>query len=501
MTEVPEASPESESIVAERESPPGPAIPWTRRLPPVRALPPVTTAGGPGTGAPQPSGATTTTAGPPRPAAIDAQATAGAARPTPGAPAAPTGAPPPAAGQPGAVDVRPPAGADPAGAAAPRPDSARVHSDSGERDHDDRRDSDSDLSGLASAAPALASGLAMLPMLLSSLLGGGGGGSGSGGGSQQNGSGTTNSGQPVASSGGGSQSTLSPQAQSAIDALERLRATYGKSDGASTPGTKPAGTGVQPGGGTSAGNGKGAAALSAVQLYQRTAAIAFNNLDNQLAGYLAGLAGTHGIDKAALNSLIKELDLALIKIGSAAYTPAGAQKVHDILTIALREGIKLAGASQVNSSDTAAAINSLTDQYLYNIAGQNYKGTMPTASGVSAAVQKVIAVATAQIGKPYVWGAEGPNSFDCSGLMQYAARAAGVNIPRVSQDQYRQLPKVNPADIRPGDLIFPAGQYNGGSPTHVMMYIGNGQCVEAPRTGLNVRIIALPSSYAASRWS
>ncbi|MFB7720116.1 NlpC/P60 family protein [Nocardia sp. NPDC056100] len=376
-----------------------------------------------------------------------------------------------------------------------------MQSDSVERGYDDHRDSGLDLSGLASAAPALA----MLPMMLASMLGGGGGsgaGSNSGASAPQNGSGTTDSGQPVANTADGSTPTLTPQAEAALQALERLRDTYSKSGNASSPGTKPAATGVPSGSGSGTGEGDGVAELSAVQLYQRTAAIAFNNLDNQLAGFLFGLAGAHGIDKAALNSLIKELDLALIKLGTAAYTPAGAQRVHDILTIALREGLKLAGASQVNASDTAAAIDGLTGQYLYNLAGQNYPGSMPSASsGVSAVVQQVIAMAVAQVGKPYVWGAEGPNSFDCSGLMQYAARSAGVNIPRVSQDQYRQLPKVNPGDIRPGDLIFPGGQYNGGSPTHVMMYLGNGQCVEAPRPGASVRITALPASYAASRWS
>ncbi|MFI6779437.1 C40 family peptidase, partial [Nocardia sp. NPDC050412] len=133
----------------------------------------------------------------------------------------------------------------------------------------------------------------------------------------------------------------------------------------------------------------------------------------------------------------------------------------------------------------------------YTAAGGGSIGGGPT----TAAAQKAVSVAMAQQGDPYVWGAEGPGSFDCSGLMQYAARAAGVNIPRVAADQYRQLPKVNPADIRPGDLIFPNSEFNNGNPGHVMMYIGNGQCVEAPRTGLNVRVTKLPSSYHASRWS
>ncbi|MEU0507590.1 C40 family peptidase, partial [Nocardia sp. NPDC005998] len=151
-----------------------------------------------------------------------------------------------------------------------------------------------------------------------------------------------------------------------------------------------------------------------------------------------------------------------------------------------------------SATDTASAINRLTNQYLYNIAGKKYAGS---AAGASAAAQKAIQVALAHLGNPYVWGAEGPNSFDCSGLMQFAAAQAGVRIPRVASDQYQQLQKVNPADIRPGDLIFPDSEFNNGNPGHVMMYIGNGQCVEAPHTGAVVRRTNLPSGYHASRWS
>ncbi|WP_067905188.1 C40 family peptidase [Nocardia vaccinii] len=126
---------------------------------------------------------------------------------------------------------------------------------------------------------------------------------------------------------------------------------------------------------------------------------------------------------------------------------------------------------------------------------------MSSSAGVSAAAQKAIQVALSKLGTPYVWGGSGPNVFDCSGLTSYAARAAGVNIPRTADKQYQDLPKVNPADIRPGDLIFPDSEFNNGSPGHVMMYIGNGKCVEAPHTGDYVKVISLPSSFHASRWT
>ncbi|MFG2128987.1 NlpC/P60 family protein [Streptomyces sp. NPDC048751] len=97
--------------------------------------------------------------------------------------------------------------------------------------------------------------------------------------------------------------------------------------------------------------------------------------------------------------------------------------------------------------------------------------------------EKAVEFATAQIGKPYVWGAEGPDSYDCSGLTSQAWAAAGHGIPRTSQEQWRQLPHVDVKDMRPGDLII---YFDDAS--HVAMYIGDGNMVHAPRPGRTVTI-------------
>ncbi|WP_236244093.1 C40 family peptidase [Streptomyces sp. CC210A] len=97
--------------------------------------------------------------------------------------------------------------------------------------------------------------------------------------------------------------------------------------------------------------------------------------------------------------------------------------------------------------------------------------------------RKAIAFATAQTGKPYVWGAEGPDSYDCSGLTQSAWAAAGRAIPRTSQEQWRLLPRVPVKDMRPGDLII----YYADA-THVALYIGDGLMVHAPRPGRDVTV-------------
>ncbi|MFP8964102.1 NlpC/P60 family protein [Streptomyces nanhaiensis] len=94
---------------------------------------------------------------------------------------------------------------------------------------------------------------------------------------------------------------------------------------------------------------------------------------------------------------------------------------------------------------------------------------------------KALKYAMAQIGKDYEWGAEGPGTFDCSGLTLRAWEAAGLRIPRTSQEQWRLLPRVDITDMRPGDLIV----YKRDA-SHVGMYVGDGVMVHAPRTGRQI---------------
>ncbi|MFJ8489802.1 NlpC/P60 family protein [Streptomyces sp. NPDC094038] len=101
----------------------------------------------------------------------------------------------------------------------------------------------------------------------------------------------------------------------------------------------------------------------------------------------------------------------------------------------------------------------------------------------SAAGRKAVAFATAQLGKPYVWGAEGPDSYDCSGLTSQAWASAGKPIPRTSEEQWKQLRHVDVKDMRPGDLII---YFDDAS--HVAMYIGDGAIIQAPRPGRTVSI-------------
>ncbi|MCX4883067.1 C40 family peptidase [Streptomyces sp. NBC_00847] len=96
--------------------------------------------------------------------------------------------------------------------------------------------------------------------------------------------------------------------------------------------------------------------------------------------------------------------------------------------------------------------------------------------------EKTLAFARAQVGKPYVWGATGPGSYDCSGLTQAAWKAAGVSLPRTTYDQVKAGTTVPLADAQPGDLVFFYDDIS-----HVGIYIGNGMMIHAPKPGAYVR--------------
>lgn len=116
-------------------------------------------------------------------------------------------------------------------------------------------------------------------------------------------------------------------------------------------------------------------------------------------------------------------------------------------------------------------------------------GALSSFRPASAEGSDAVRYAIKQIGKPYVWGAEGPGSFDCSGLTSQAWASAGRTIPRTSQEQWRQLRKVPMSALRPGDLVvyFPKA-------THVALYIGNGLVVQAPRPGSRVKVSPVASN-------
>ncbi|GAA1930693.1 C40 family peptidase [Streptantibioticus ferralitis] len=116
-------------------------------------------------------------------------------------------------------------------------------------------------------------------------------------------------------------------------------------------------------------------------------------------------------------------------------------------------------------------------------------GCAPVGATSSAAVNQVLNTALQQVGKPYEWGATGPDSFDCSGLVIYAWRKAGYQLNvRTSQEMYSIALPVPSGQEQPGDLVFSGWNEQGPGPGHVMMVVAPGTLVEAPHTGLDVRV-------------
>jgi cell wall-associated NlpC family hydrolase len=119
----------------------------------------------------------------------------------------------------------------------------------------------------------------------------------------------------------------------------------------------------------------------------------------------------------------------------------------------------------------------------------------PAVPGPSQAATIAVQAALSRVGDPYVWGAAGPDAFDCSGLVMWAYAQAGIYLPHYSGSQYADTTHIPMSDLEPGDLVFPADPGE-----HVAMYIGNGEIVQAPYTGADVQVVPLTSFYVlASR--
>ncbi|MFF0733473.1 NlpC/P60 family protein [Streptomyces chartreusis] len=153
------------------------------------------------------------------------------------------------------------------------------------------------------------------------------------------------------------------------------------------------------------------------------------------------------------------------------------RKVEELL--ASLTPAQLAALAQLENEDTAEA------QQAFLASGALAQDDQkPSSEGARA-----IRYAKRQLGKPYKWGAEGPKSYDCSGLTSKAWAHAGTRIPRTSQEQWARLDRVPLTELRPGDLViyFPDA-------THVALYLGKGKVVQAPRTGEKIKISPIASN-------
>jgi peptidoglycan DL-endopeptidase CwlO len=148
-----------------------------------------------------------------------------------------------------------------------------------------------------------------------------------------------------------------------------------------------------------------------------------------------------------------------------------------------------------------ATLDSLTAAQQAQVTADTIGGTTSSSSGQSGATpvaytgptgtqaDKAVAFAYAQLGKPYVYGATGPDSYDCSGLVQAAWAAAGVAIPRTTFEDWDDLPHIPVSEMVPGDLIIYDGE------GHVAIYVGDGYIIDAPHTGAFVERVPYDESW------
>ena len=144
----------------------------------------------------------------------------------------------------------------------------------------------------------------------------------------------------------------------------------------------------------------------------------------------------------------------------------------------------LAKIDKVNSAAMKQAMA------IFEQTGQYPKVTIPTANTVGA---QALQAAISRLGYPYIWGAAGPTSFDCSGLVMWAYQQVGISLPHFTVSQYNSGVHVARSDLEPGDLVF-----FGADISHVGIYVGDGLMVDAPNSGSVVRVEPLFSDYVGA---
>ncbi|MDF9815116.1 C40 family peptidase [Streptomyces sp. SPB162] len=213
-------------------------------------------------------------------------------------------------------------------------------------------------------------------------------------------------------------------------------------------------------------------------------------LVDQVSGREAVILRTLGQQQREINTTHEAADAKLAALSDAQTKLAehkrtietklhAAQALLDRLTATQRAAVDDSGTAGAGGTDGAGSTNSAH--------ADRSTARVPIAPGEihapSARAARAVAFAYTALGLPYVWGATGPSSYDCSGLTQAAWKAAGVSLPRTTYTQINVGQRVSESQLQPGDLVF---FYSGIS--HVGLYIGNGQMIHAPHPGAPIRI-------------
>jgi cell wall-associated NlpC family hydrolase len=225
---------------------------------------------------------------------------------------------------------------------------------------------------------------------------------------------------------------------------------------------------------------------------------------NKLSALLAGTSTQEFLERSsALDQIAAEKDAALSGLSDAVKQAQDAEK---LASDSAKKATDARDAAAKLTEDIKAKQKSLKDQTdaltkQYSFLSKSDKASQSDTGGIAPNVpapgpqaQQAINAALSKLGSPYVWGATGPSQFDCSGLMQWAYKQAGITLPRSSREQSTFGTAVSRSQLQPGDLVF---YYSPVS--HVGMYLGDGKMVHAPTSGDVVKISPLQSQYVGAR--
>ena len=187
-----------------------------------------------------------------------------------------------------------------------------------------------------------------------------------------------------------------------------------------------------------------------------------------------GTVGIGGVDAVMSDSTARSLGVPAANAIVLSASPADVTSLTARIAKILPSGARVEPLVTLAAGTSAGATPSAAD------------GAGTTTTQVTAALR----AAESRKGLPYVWGAAGPASFDCSGLVQWSFAQAGVSMPRVAADQARTGPAVPVSQLEPGDLLFyHTDPTDPGYISHVAIYLGNGWMIQAPQPGMDVQVV------------
>jgi peptidoglycan DL-endopeptidase CwlO len=268
-------------------------------------------------------------------------------------------------------------------------------------------------------------------------------------------------------------------------------------------------------------NGKFAAVLgvdpSAFRAYAaKPTASSLRLWQNVASGQIAVSYTMGRLDKLPLGGTVKVAGQRTEKLRVGGFGTVGIPGIDGIVSLATARSLGIPAGNAIVLSAPRARLTTLLAQIRKHLpkhavadplVTQAAPGGAPVSAGAAGAAGAIssdgptltraeqtafLKAAESRIGMPYVWGAEGPRAFDCSGLVQWSLAQAGVQIPRVAVDQARAGPLVPLGQLQPGDLLFyhtdpTAPSYI----SHVAIYLGDGKMLQAPRPGLDVEVVPL----------